>query len=194
MKRLTIISILLLGTLVALGSLVHAEDIKNYSDCDVCTGAIHYGTEEARKIMGHSGFRLASRLKQEKVVRVDMDGVLVNGSEKDPDKGYEIKIWGTDILFIKNIVDGSLIQIVTDRLNAGRGKSFDNWKPEIYLESGSSQPISLEDPLETAWDKMKASGIYRWTATGKDKAVWSVLLKKKITEAMQLMTQKVIIY
>jgi hypothetical protein len=193
MKQLTIISMFLLGTLGALGSLVYAEDIKNYSDCDVCTGAIHYGTEETRKIMGYMGFQLASRLKKEKVVRIDMDGVLINGSEKDPDTGYEIKIWGTDILFIKNITDGSLIQIVTDHLNTSRGSSFDDWKPEIYLESGSSQAISLEDSLEVAWSKMIASNIYRWVATGKDSVNWPELLKKKILEAMQLMAQQAII-
>ena len=188
MKQVKIISIFLLGALVALGSLVYAEDIKNYSNCDVCPGAIHYGTEEARKIMGYTGFRLASKLKKEKIVKIDMDGVLANGSEKDPDTGYEIKIWGTSILFIKDITDGSFIQIVSDHLNTSRTSSFNNWKPEIYLESSTLQKISLEDPLKVAWAKMKASNIYRWVAPGKD-IDWPSLLKKKIVEAMQLMAQ-----
>jgi len=190
MKQLKIISIFLLGASMMLGSLVYAEDIKNYSDCDVCPGAIHYGSEEAKKILGPAVFRLASRLKEDKTIKIDMDGVLKNGSEKDPDAGYEIKIWGTDILFIKSIIDGSLIQIVTDKLNTGQAGSFDNWQPEIYLDSRPSQEIDLEDSVKVAWTKMKASNIYRWVAPGKYAINWPSMLKKKILEAMQLMVQQ----
>ena len=49
---------LMLAALLFSISTLHAEDNKNYADCEVCRGGIHYGPEEAKEILGQGCFDL----------------------------------------------------------------------------------------------------------------------------------------
>ena len=82
MKRQKMTAVFLFAVLVIFGSRAEAEDIKNYSNCAVCYGAIHYGHKEAKEIIGRRGISLFSKLTSEKTVKIDLDGVLKNGAKK----------------------------------------------------------------------------------------------------------------
>jgi len=146
-------------------SSVLGEDISNYSGCDVCEGAIHYGYAEARGIIGPEGMKLIAMLPKRPSVKIDLDGVRKPGSTNDPDAGFEIYAWGRDVIFIKHLYDESKIYIVADRQNASHGK-FSEWYPEIYMETSHDNSIHLKDSVEKAWKKMKSSMIYEWMTQG----------------------------
>ena len=71
---------------------VSAEDIKNYSGCDFCHGAIHYGADEAKKILGPVCMKLFARLDpgNHKMLKIDLDGILKNGSRRIQRRGQRV--------------------------------------------------------------------------------------------------------
>jgi len=142
-----------------------AEEIKNYSNCDSCPGTIHFGAVEARNVIGLEGMKLIQKMTQPDhvIIKIDIDGVLRNGSAEDRDTGYEIKIDSYQhVVYIQSLLDESYIQIVNDFQNARRSTSLHDWHPEIYLQSSHSDKIRREDTVTAAWEKMKTSHIYDW--------------------------------
>ena len=179
---------LILATLLFSISTLHAEDNKNYADCEVCRGGIHYGPEEAKEILGQGCFDLFVQLTdQSKTVKLDLDGVLKNGSREKPDTGYEIKVWGADPFYIKDLRDGSMILISSRVEDFGLTPTFDNWKPEIYLYAAKSDGIDLKDPMDVAWEKMKTSAVYYWVVSKDENIEWEALLKDRILKMLTLM-------
>ena len=158
-----------------------AKDIKNHGDCDVCPGALHYGPKEASGIIGDNGRILLSQIGKElKHVKIDLDGVLKNGSEKSVDKGYELHIYGkSEYLIIKSLKDKSFIQIITDYQRAHKDAKISNWSPEIYLHPDPDNKIDLEDSMEIAKIKLSDSEIHRWIQ-GNQKGEFEELLGKRI--------------
>ncbi|MBI5559632.1 MAG: hypothetical protein HY885_18570 [Deltaproteobacteria bacterium] len=147
-----------------------AEEIKNFSDCDTCQGGIHYGANEARKIVGAEGYQAIQVLrKSQKRVKIDLDGAMALGSENDADTGYEITIWGFDPVFIKSLRDDSSIQLVTDAVRAQNPEQTVNWSPEVYLYAQEADEIHMKDSVSVGWEKMRASHIYQWIISGEEK-------------------------
>lgn len=183
--------IFLLATILINPS-VYAEDIKNPNDCDVCPGEIHYGVDETRKILGMEGMKLVSNMKrfERKTIKIDLGGVLKDGSEENNDWGYELKIYGSqDRIYIEDIEDGSFILIETDYLNTHQSGEFDNWCPEIYLQSRKAEKIDLDDSVRLAWDKFERSNIYRWVLSDMGNISWTGQLRKRILQAIKLMAE-----
>lgn len=172
-------------------SSLHAEDNKNYADCDVCRGGIHYGPDEAKVILEKECLDLFVLLEDAaKTIKLDLDGVLKTGSKDTPDSGYEIKIWGVSPFFIKDLRDGSMILITNSVNDPARGPTMENWKPEIYLYASKSNEIDLKDSMDIAWEKIKSSGIYFWISSENEGNQWNASFKKKILETLKLMTGK----
>ena len=172
-------------------SSLNAEDNKNYASCEVCRGGIHYGPEEAKEILDKECFDLFAQLKdQSKTIKIDLDGVLKNGSREKPDTGYEIKVWGADPFYIKDLRDGSTILISSQVEDLSQAPTFDSWKPEIYLYASKSDGIDLKDPMDVAWEKMKTSAVYFWVVSKDENMEWNDSLKSRILKVLKLMTQQ----
>ncbi len=166
----------------------HAEDVQTYGGCDICPGQIHYGPDAAREILGPEGLKLVLKLRRNKETKIDLDGVLRNGSEEDGNAGYELVITsGQNVIDIKDMHDKSYLLIVTDRLSARQTGTLDTWRPEIYLQSRISERIDRGDSLRLAWDKFKKSNIYQWVGIEEDKMNWHILLRDKVLQAIELM-------
>lgn len=167
----------------------YAEEVKNYSNCDVCAGTIHFGVAEARKVIGLEGMKLIRKMTRSDhiIIKVDIDGVLRNGSAGDSDTGYEIKIDSyQNVVYIKSLLDESYIQIVNVFQNAQRSNSLHDWHLEIYLQSAQSDKIRLEDTVTIAWEKMKTSHVYDWIFCDQDYKDHLDLLGNKILYAFKL--------
>lgn len=172
-------------------SSLNAEDIKNYADCDVCHGGIHYGPDEAKEILGKECFDLFAQLDDKsKTIKIDLDGVRKPGSKDSPNTGYEIMVWGVSPFYIKDLRDGSKIQIINHVINPSKPLSTDNWVPDIYLYAAKSDEIDLKDAMDVAWEKLKSSGIYFWVLSENENKDWNDALKNKILEMLKLMTKK----
>jgi len=170
----------------------YAENVKNYSNCDICSGTIHYGAVEARKVIGLEGLKLIRKMTRSDhvIIKIDIDGVSRNGSSEETNTAYEIKIdYYQKIVYIKSLLDESYIQIVTDFRNAQRSTSLHDWHPEIYLQSSQSDKISLEDTVTAAWEKMKKSHIYDWVFCDKNYKHHLDLLGNKILYAFKLIAE-----
>lgn len=155
----------------------YGEDVRSYSECDVCPGTIHYGPVEAKKIMGSEGLALIR-----KKGRSDRATIKV-----DPD----IEIYSLpNIIYIKSLLDESYIQIVTDEENAQRPGLSEDWYPEIYVQSSHSTEIRLEDTVTGAWEKMKKSRIYDWVFGDQNYMDHLDLLGSKISYALGLVAGK----
>jgi len=188
MKSVKIIPVLL--CLILCAASAFGEDNKNYSDCGVCPGSIHYGYEEARELMGKEGLDLIRRVDEsvDQVILLDLDGVMKPARTKEKEPGYEIKITGfKNIIYIKSLMDDSYIQIVTDSGTARQSAVLSDWHPEIYLQSGDNDHITLKDTTEAAWDRMKQSHIYNWITSGKDEVKIRGMLKEKILYTLALL-------
>jgi hypothetical protein len=182
-------AVLILMALFFFASPLDAEDNKNYADCEVCHGGIHYGPEEAKEILGKECFDLFVLLADnQKTIKLDLDGVLKNGSGEKPDTGYELKIWGASPFFVKDLRDGSIILISNRVEDSSRALIFDNWKPEIYLYAAKSDNIDLEDSMDVAWEKMKTSAVYQWVISEGGGMEWEEVLKARMIKMLTLMT------
>lgn len=180
---------LLIAILAA--SFAYAEDIQTYGSCDICPGQIHYGPDEAKEILGPEGPKLVSKLTKHKALKIDLDGVLKNGSQEDSDKGYELVISsGQSVIDIKDIHDKSYLLIVTDHFRARQTEAVDSWRPEIYLQSRLSDRINRDDSLTVAWGKFEKSNIYQWVGLAEEKTDWRPLLRVKVLQAIKLMGDK----
>ncbi len=180
---------LMLAALLFSISTLHAEDNKNYADCEVCRGGIHYAPGEAKEILGEECFELFVQLTdQSKTIKIDLDGVLKNGSREKPDTGYELKVWGADPFYIQDLRDGSIILISGQTADLGQASTFNSWWPEIYLYAAKSDGIDLEDPMDVAWEKMKTSAIYYWVISKDENMEWNELLKVRVLKMLKLMT------
>jgi len=173
--------------LVFLCSSSFAEEVSNYADCDVCHGAIHFSAMEAKALLGIKGLMLSAHIPQHTVVKIDLDGILKNGSKDTPDDGYEIQVWGQEIIYIKDLRDRSLIQVVTSSQSAAAIDSMAQYNPQIYLESSRDDEIELTDSIDIAWIKMKHSNIYQWVGDAKNKDEWLGHLRTKIFLAMEML-------
>ncbi len=170
----------------------YAEDVKNYSNCDICPGTIHYGAVQARKIIGSEGLKLILKTDRSKrvIIKVDLDGELANGTADDNDTGYEIEISSfQNAVYLRSLFDGSYIQIVTYSLNAQRSGISPDWQPAIYLQSSQTDKIRLEDTVTAAWKKMKTSHIYDWVFSGQSHMDHLDLLGNKILYSLTLVAE-----
>jgi hypothetical protein len=173
---------------VLASSVAYAEDIKTYGGCEICPGQIHYGPDESKEILGPEGLELVSKLRRNKAIKIDLDGVLKNGSQEDSDKGYALVISsGQNVIDIKDVHDMSYLLLVTDHLRARQTGMLDRWHPEIYLQSRLADRINRDDSLEVAWTKFKKSNIYQWVGLKEDEIKWRGLLREKILKAVRLM-------
>lgn len=165
------------------------EDNKNYSNCGVCAGTIHYGYEEARELMGEEIFSLIRRVANSKdqVMLLDMDGVMKPVRDREKEAGYEIRITCyRHVIYIRSLMDASYIQIVTDE-SLPLSAVLSDWHPEMYLQSGDTNQIALGESTDVAWNKMKQSHIYNWITSGKDKVEIRGMLKEKILYTLGLL-------
>ena len=154
------------------------EDITNYAECDVCYGSIHLDPLETKKIFGQDGLRYLSDLPDKSVVKIDLDGMMEPGNLSSADAEFELKIWVVeDLLFIKDIKDGSLIQMTGT--NSG--------SVHLYLESSKENEIELQDSVDDAWIKMKTSNIYSWIGLIENKQDWYEAFRKKILSVCQIL-------
>jgi hypothetical protein len=170
---------------------LHAEDNSNYADCDICHGGIHYGPKEAKEILGQECFDLLVQLTdRSKTIKLDFDGVLENGSREDPDTEYELKVWGVDPFYIKDLRDGSIILISSQTKDLGQASTFNSWWPEIYLYAAKSDEIDLKDAMDVAWEKMEMSAVYHWVISEDESMEWEALLRGRIMKMLALMVEK----
>jgi len=190
-KRNHLVYITIVALVIVCGAaFTHAETIKNQSDCDVCEGAVHYNRFESRQILGSRGRQLAARLTSitRKHIMIDLDGVLANTPKKDAGDGFELQVYGTaHYIIIKSLADNSLVQIITDCINADSDNIPDTWTPEIYIQGGLGNEIALDDSVPTAWEKLSVTAIYRWIAGASLAPAFNDQLKRRIIEAMGLM-------
>lgn len=172
MKQFAIMMVLVLG--ICFPAL--AEDVSNYSGCDVCHGAIHFAPAETRTILGAELMGRIVASPRGRVVKIDLDGMMKNGSEDSPDSGYEIMAWwNANIFFVKDLRDHSLVQVVM-----GQGADY----MHLYLESGGENEIDLKDSVGQAWEKMKYSGIYQWVSATEDTGIWLKRLREKLGQVI----------
>jgi hypothetical protein len=171
-----------------LAVLAYAEDIKSYSDCDVCPSSIHYGPDEARKLLGEEGFSLIARLKQFERINVNVDEVLSSDQPGEPDKPYAIKLHGDSlIIYLQDSIDESYVQMVTDYLRVRQTGSRAGWQPEIYVGSSKANAVDLSDSVDVAWTKIKESNIYQWVIANDDNIPWTDALNKRLLEALKIL-------
>ncbi len=160
---------------------VHAQDIANYSDCDVCPGTIHYGPEEVEALIGKETLSMIGKIAygeegkiQKRVLLIDLDGVRTHGDGKSDPAGYELKVQATrresldtTVIYIWDLRDDSYIQLA--------GESTPNppfWKADLYLQAGEDQKIELADSADIAWAKLKESHIHKWVMDGAKEPSW----------------------
>jgi len=183
--------ILILIPLLIPGFLI-AETIGNYAGCKVCHGSIYYTAIESIEILGAKGYAYISELRgsNSKVKKIDLDGLLKSGSLKTPDQGYELRIWwGNEVFYIKDLIDGSLIEIYADHKTTLKADGYKTWQPKIYISSLKAEKIDLKDTMDIAWQKVKKSGIYFWVSDGNKKGEWKDQLSNKILQSFELFAQ-----
>jgi hypothetical protein len=179
---------------IGIFSVGHAVDIQNDGNCDVCPGAIHYGPGETKDILGQDGFRLILALRENTAkVKIDLDGVMRVGTQKDPDSGYEMVIWGYQPMYIKSLIDGSTILIATDAVQTQTVGGFKHWRPELFIFNTKTDAIELKDAMGTAWEKLEQSQIFKWVTSGKGAAAWAPNLPKKLTEVLELFSKNYLV-
>jgi hypothetical protein len=181
----------LFALVASLTSYGFAEEIANYSNCDTCPGNIAYRGGEAREILGRSGFQMLREMKPltRRALKVDLED-FKQSTSKDPSSGREIEIRAHRIgIHIKSLLDGSYIQVVVDQEKARASNVLELWRPEIYLQSPESNKISLKDPLEVAWEKMKTSHLYEWAFGGQGGKRAPSLLGQRILKALQMVAE-----
>lgn len=143
-----------------------AEKVKPLNpDCEVCPVVISYEGSEAKDILGLEGARWLFKMKRQdtdqKVSKIDIDGIKPVGRENDPDQGYELLVFSSKHLIgINSIQDSSGIKIKTDYKHLDSTGAASAWKPEIQLMPTNSAAIEKDDDLAFAWEKMKASKLY----------------------------------
>ena len=188
MNWMRLLGLIFLVIAILITSFAYAEDVQTYGGCDICPGQIHSGPDEAKEILGPEGLKLVSKLRMNKETKIDLDGVLKNGSQEDSAKGYELVITsGQNVIDIKDMHDKSYLLIVTDHLSARQTGTIDTWRPEIYLQSRVSERIDRGDSLRLAWDKFEKSNICQWVGLEEDKTNWRLLLRDKVLQAIKLM-------
>lgn len=145
-----------------------SESVRNYGDCAICHGTITYGPQEARDILGKEVASNLPRLaaRQNVVVYIDQESTLPPSQAPETKDGYELKIIVTDqLLYVTMIEDGSSFMMELNQGKRGYAafhpETFESWSPVIYLGAHEKDEISLEDDLELAWAKLKASGVHR---------------------------------
>lgn len=188
MKRVKALVLwVLMGVVFPLG--VSGEEIANYAGCEVCEGAIHLTIGETKDLMGFEGTMATLKilLPTDKIIKIDLDGKLENGTKETPDEGYEIRIWGDEIFFIQDLRDESVIQMITSRAQISTTGDTEGYQPHIYLDAGHDHGILLTDSVDVAWKKLKQTRIYEWVGKAENKKEWLPLLRKKIIFAMELM-------
>jgi hypothetical protein len=167
-----------------------AEDIKNDSGCEVCAGAIHYGSTESNVILGDKIRDKVTRWSWDgqKSVWVDLDGVLVPSALPEDARGYELKISGTrNMILIKSLMDGSQMELIFSPATIDPNDKAASWAPEIFLFGADADTISLQDPLDKAWGKIKKTHIYKWAGEGRDLRKSPGELRKQTLYALKLM-------
>ncbi len=166
-----------------------AERVKPINPgCESCPVAISYDGDEARNILGKDGMSLIMKLdKNEKKKRkIDLEGVKAIGTEKDSDDGYELLvIVGKDAIAINSIQDLSSIKIKTDFDDSELHRDLNKWNPEIQLLLSRSHGIRKTDNLDSAWEKMKDSNIYRHVNNSIDDTNWNNNLRKFILNVLK---------
>jgi len=170
---------------------IQSEEIANYAGCDVCNGAIHLTMKETKDLLGLEGViaTLKLPLPNSKKVKIDLDGKLENGTKDSAYDGYEIEIWGSEIFFIKDLRDESVIQMLTSRGQLPSSDNMQSYKPHIFLDAGHTHGIDLKDSVDVAWKKMRHTNIYKWVGEAENKDEWLLLLREKIFQAMEIMNK-----
>lgn len=165
---------------------VQAEDIQNYSGCDVCPGGIHFHPKETREILPEKTRDTIRSMRPKRPgIKIDLDGVLPQGSQNTPSAGYEIYSYGYNPFYIKSLIDGSRIQVITDP-DGLQHVNKDKWKPEMYLYSSKANDISLTDSVDAAWSTFKKSHISYWISSESNERQWLHDLGQKIAEMLRM--------
>jgi hypothetical protein len=169
-------------------ALAYAENIKSYSDCDVCPGSIHYGPDEACKLLGEEGFGLITQLKQFDRITVNLDEVLSSNQADNPDKAYAVMLHGDSlVIYLQDSIDKSSIQLVTGYFRARQTDSAAAWQPEIYVGSSKANPVELSDSVDAAWNKIRESNIYQWVMANGDDVRWTDALRNRLLQALKIL-------
>ena len=85
------ISPIILVVLTLISGFASAEDIKGYSDCDVCPGSIHYGPDETRTLLGKEGRAAIGHLKESDNISIDLDESLTMPFLQPPKESWAIR-------------------------------------------------------------------------------------------------------
>lgn len=167
----------------------YPEDIKSYSDCDICPGTLHYGPDEARTILGPEGLIGITRFNEVGRISLDLPWTEPPAKNTAAPAGLRVVLSGDSrILYFKDPEDQSYIQIVTDCHRAHQMSISGAWHPEIYLQSGHDSRIEQTDSLDVAWIKLKQSNIYAWVMAD-GSAVWQEALKARVVQALELLNK-----
>ena len=156
----------------------YAEDIKGYSDCNVCPGSIHYGPDEARALLGKDGLEALAKLPERDSISIGLD------------KPLSVRVHGNSlILYIQDFRDESYVQIVTDYFQARQKGTLQAWQPELYVQSGKADGIKRDDTVDEAWVKLNKSNIYQWVMDGTSTVAWDYALKKKLLQVLSMLSE-----
>lgn len=186
---------IILSTLIVVVSLntnIFAnEDIHYNPNCRACPVNLRIAADAAHKTIGKEGVKMMRQLKEigRKTIKIDMDGKLKNGTEKDPNTDYEILIIGSSIkINMNSLMDTSNIVVYTDIQNIPKDTDYSNWWPQIHLRP--FEKIKKYETTDTAWEKMQRSHVYTWVSPEKNIEKWKIELGKKISQVLELVLEK----
>ncbi len=189
MKKILTIAALALCACCASG--VCAEEVRFFENCKYCPVTIHYSDNEAREILGGEGLKQVAALPDfsDITIKIDLDGMMKNGSRKDPDAGYELRITGfRDKFYVTHLGDGSYFNLRTDHESAKQTERPEKWLPEIDLYS-KHDPIKAEDDTPEAWEKFRKTEIYKWVDSADKEKSWKEKLGKRFHYVLGLLLE-----
>lgn len=188
---LALLALLFLGTAWIFPVGLHAERIGTFGDCDVCPGTIHLTASDVRPLLDTAGMRAIRNISRDlrRMVKLDIDGKTPEGTADSPDAGYEIVLQATNgMVFIRSLVDRSYIHLLPDAAGANRG-GFIGWNPEMYLQAGVDDRFHQQVSVDTAWEKVQKSHVYRWATNYVDGAEGPKPLGDRLRYAVKRLAQ-----
>ena len=184
---------LLFGVAAALAVLLYfnpdsgAEEIKNFSGCEVCPGNIWFGPEETRKILGEKGFSLVSEIEKRTAKKnlCRSGGNSRAGNRKRGPRRIRTENFAFSEHALYRACGGPVLY------SACHGQSGKQLRPMASRNVSSVRVLrknqKLDEPLEFAWAKMKKSMIWKWAATEDAGTQANSLSSERIIQALEIL-------
>ncbi len=169
----------------------NAESIATFGDCRPCPGTIKLEASEVRPLLDTAGMGAVRKInsRDERIVKLDVDGKTPEGNMDSLDDEYEIVLQlSSGMVYIRSLIDRSYIHLVADSAGANRG-GFIGWNPEMYLQAGLEDRFEQNIPIDTAWEKVQKSHVYQWATNFADGAKGSKPLSDRLQYAVQRLTR-----